>query len=87
MLYYIYHIPGTKYGMTQHYPQRCIDQGYTNYELIETHDDIMVGSEREKELNIASGYPWNDGQYYYLMVERGRANKGTPKSDTSKIKE
>jgi len=73
--------------MTQHYPQRCIDQGFDTYELTETHTDIMIGSEREKELNTTAGYPWNDGQYYYLMVERGTLNKGTPKSDTSKMKE
>ena len=75
-MYYIYHIPGVKYGMTKKYPQRCIDQGFTNYELTETHSDIMVGSEREKELNLNAGYPWNDSQYYYLMVERGSNNKG-----------
>ncbi len=84
-MYYIYHIPGVKIGMTKNYPQRCLDQGFTEYELTETHTDIMIGSEREKQLNLEHSYPWNDSQYYYLMVERGSNNKGNPNKHQRKL--
>ena len=69
--YYIYHIPGVKYGCTQNYPERPASQSEV-YELTEMHTDIMIASKREKELNIAAGYPWSDTQYYYKMVEYGK---------------
>ena len=71
MLYTIYHIPGLKYGCTNNYPERPASQSGV-YEFIEEHTDIMVASEREKQLNLEAGYPWSDSQYYYLMVDMGR---------------
>ena len=66
--FYIYHIPGLKYGCTQNYPARPASQSDI-YELAEVHTDIMVASEREKELNIAANYPWNDSQYYWRVMQ------------------
>jgi hypothetical protein len=68
--YYIYHIPGLKYGCTQKYPERPASQSNI-YELIETHNDIMIASEREKELNLQASYFWDDTQYYFKMVSMG----------------
>ena len=69
--YYIYHIPGRKYGCTQNYPARPASQSDI-YELTEVHTDIMIASKREKELNIAAQYPWTDSQYYWMQVRNGR---------------
>jgi hypothetical protein len=69
--YYIYHIPGVKYGCTQNYPERPASQSEV-YQLTEMHTDIMIASKREKDLNIAADYPWSDTQYYYKMVEMGK---------------
>ena len=74
--YYIYHIPGLKYGCTQNYPERPASQSEV-YELTEMHTDIMIASKREKELNIAADYPWSDTQYYYKMVENGKIGSGS----------
>lgn len=70
-MFYIYHIPGVKIGCTQNYPQRCIDQGFDNYELLETHNDIEVASDRELELQEQYGYSI-DRHRYVEMTVRGR---------------
>ena len=52
-MYSIYHIPGIKIGCTkQKVSKRIKQQGYTNFEILETHTDINIASEREKELNL-----------------------------------
>ena len=71
-MFTIYHIPGRKYGCTNNMKKRAYWGKYDYYEIVEHHDDIMVASEREKELNLEAGYPWSDAQYYYKMVNNGR---------------
>ena len=85
--FYIYHIPGRKYGCTQNYPARPASQSDI-YELTEVHTDIMVASEREKELNVDAGYPWSDGQYYWRQVNNGKISgiKNTENGHLNRIR-
>ena len=73
-MYYIYHIPGIKIGCTKYYPQRCIDQGFNSYELIETHEDVEIASNREIELQIQYGYG-RDSMAYTKTLEGVEASK------------
>lgn len=65
-MYYIYHIPtfvqpdGSigKIGCTsQQVKDRVNNQGYTNYEILETHSCIYTASDREIVLQKEYGYP------------------------------
>ena len=59
MIYYIYHIPGKKIGVTCDLNNRVTaQQGYApdEYEILETHKDIDVVSNRELELQKEYGY-------------------------------
>jgi len=59
MIYYIYHIPGKKIGVTCDLINRVtVQQGYApgEYEILEEHDDIDVVSTREIQLQKAFGY-------------------------------
>ena len=49
-MYYIYHIPGVKIGCTNDLDKRMSDQGFTNWEILETHEDGWVAGDREIEL-------------------------------------
>ena len=49
-IYHIYHIPGVKIGCSLNPKRRVKQQGYSEYEILETHTDIYVASKREKEL-------------------------------------
>jgi hypothetical protein len=55
-MYYIYHIKGVKIGCSTEPDVRVLKQGYTHYELLETHTDIDVVSDRERELQKQYGY-------------------------------
>lgn len=71
--YYIYHIPGVKIGCTSELEKRISDQGFTDYEILETHEDIYVASEREKELQREYGYR-GDGPHYWQSIEARAAS-------------
>ena len=55
-MYYIYHIKGVKIGCTKHLTRRMREQGFEQYEILETHEDIDVASKREIELQNKFGY-------------------------------
>ena len=58
-MYYIYHIPGKKIGVTRNLNHRVtLMQGYkeTEYEVLEQSDDIDYISDREIELQKSYGY-------------------------------
>ena len=55
-MYYIYHIPGVKIGCTQNLKRRMKEHKYPNYEVLETHIDIEIASERERQLQKQYGY-------------------------------
>jgi hypothetical protein len=55
-MYYIYHIPGKKVGCTKNLNNRLRQQNATTYEILETHSDIDIASNRERELQKQYGY-------------------------------
>lgn len=88
--YYIYHIPnfvhkdGTvgKIGCTEEEDAkvRVERQGYTEYEILETHTDIMIASDREIELQKQYGYPVDSCPYYktrQIVTEEGCKKGGS----------
>ena len=58
-MYYIYHIPGKKIGVTRNLNDRVTQQqGYkpNEYEVLESSEDIDYISTREIELQKSYGY-------------------------------
>jgi hypothetical protein len=62
-MYYIYHIPGVKIGCTTQPDRRVNQQGATEYEILETHSDIHIVSQREIELQKQYGYKVDNTLY------------------------
>ena len=59
MMYYLYHIPGKKIGVTRNLNKRVTQtQGYkpNEYEVLDQSDDIDYISKRELELQTSYGY-------------------------------
>jgi hypothetical protein len=79
--YYIYHIPTFvhkdgrigKIGCTEEEDAkvRVQNQGYTEYEILETHTDIMIASNREIELQKEYGYPVDKIPYHISRKQWG----------------
>lgn len=67
--YYIYHIKGKKIGVSTNPNLRVKNQGYNNFEILETHSDIHIVSYREIELQKQYGYRV-DRLPYYLSSQR-----------------
>jgi hypothetical protein len=76
--YYIYHIPTFKWkdgsigkiGCTKEPNKRIVyAQGYTDYQILEEHTDIMVASEREIQLQKEYGYKV-DREPYWRTIKR-----------------
>lgn len=57
-MYTIYHIPAkSKIGCTEQEPEiRVKAQGFTDFEILEIHEDIYIASNREIELQKQYGY-------------------------------
>ena len=55
-MYYIYHIPNVKIGVSQNPKNRVENQGYINFQILEEHTDVVIASKREKELQRQYGY-------------------------------
>ena len=53
-MYYLYHIKGVKIGCSKNPNKRIKQQGYNEWEILETHNDIDVASVRERELQKQS---------------------------------
>jgi hypothetical protein len=81
-MYYIYHIPGVKIGCTSNLKKRIQSQGFTEYEVLETHTDIDIASNREIELQNEYGYVEPSRTNYKQHIEFGKAGqiacKGKP---------
>jgi len=75
MTYYIYHIPGVKIGCTSQLKTRLKKQRFTEWEILETHTDIMVASAREIELQKEYGYTV-DTIPYWKSIENSGFTKG-----------
>jgi repressor of nif and glnA expression len=61
--YYIYHIKGKKIGCTKNPSSRIKQQNAIKWEILETHTDIDVASQREIELQKQYGYPTDTATY------------------------
>jgi hypothetical protein len=62
-MYYIYHIAGVKIGCSKNPKQRVKKQGFTEYTILEQHEDINVVSIREIELQKEYGYTIDNTLY------------------------
>ena len=63
--FYIYHVPGVKVGCTTNPERRVVsEQGYKDYEILESHTDISIASVREIELQEKLGYSRDNSQSY-----------------------
>jgi NTP pyrophosphatase (non-canonical NTP hydrolase) len=69
-MYYLYHIPGKKIGVTCNLNKRVtLTQGYTadEYEVLDQSDDIDYISEKEIELQKSYGYKVDRKKYSELI--------------------
>jgi len=69
-MYYLYHIPGKKIGVTRDLNTRVtLIQGYkeNEYEVLEQSDDISYISDREIELQKSYGYKVDRKPYKHLF--------------------
>jgi len=72
-MYYIYHIPGVKIGCSTNPDNRVPEQGYTDWEILETHEDGWTAGDRELELQKEYGYKVDSSHY---MITVGNRHKG-----------
>ena len=73
-MYYLYHIPGKKIGVTRNLNTRVtLIQGYkeNEYEVLEQSDDIDHISDREIELQKSYGYKV-DRQSYKNLINKNK---------------
>ena len=76
-MYYIYHIPGKKIGVTRNLNTRVtLIQGYkeNEYEVLEQSDDIDYISDREIELQKSYGYKVDLKKYKNLNFNKMKIN-------------
>jgi len=76
-MYYLYHIPGKKIGVTRNLKNRVtLMQGYkeTEYEVLEQSDDIDYISDREIELQKSYGYKVDLKKYKNLKFNKMKIN-------------
>ena len=76
-MYYLYHIPGKKIGVTRNLNTRVtLIQGYkeTEYEVLEQSDDIDYISDREIELQKSYGYKVDLKKYKNLDFNKMKIN-------------
>ena len=82
-MYYIYHIEGIKIGCTVDIPHRMREQGFTQWEILETHTDIYEVSDREIELQKQYGLPIDTIPYWKAVENRPKWNNETRHEFTS----
>ena len=76
-MYYLYHIPGKKIGVTRNLKNRVtLIQGYKEgeYEVLEQSDDIDYISDREIELQKSHGYKVDIRKYKNLKFNKMKIN-------------
>ena len=77
MIYYLYHIPGKKIGVTRDLNSRVVDQqGYDldEIEVLEQSTDIDYISDRELELQQSYGYRVDRQKYKDLYINKIKSN-------------
>tara|TARA_R100000951_G_scaffold88457_2_gene76492 strand:+ start:48 stop:503 length:456 start_codon:yes stop_codon:yes gene_type:complete len=72
MEYYIYHIAGVKIGCTSQLEIRMQQQGFTEWEILETHTDGWHAGDREIELQKEYDLPVDKVHY---MIARQNMQK------------
>ena len=75
-MYYLYHIPGKKIGVTRNLNKRVTEtQGYkpTEYEVLDQSEDISYISDREIELQKSYGYRV-DRKLYKTLFNKMKIN-------------
>jgi len=71
-MYYIYHIEGVKIGCSTNPKERVRRQGYLNYSILESYNDINIAAKREIELQKIYGYiEKNIGTDYVQQYQYG----------------
>jgi hypothetical protein len=86
-MYYIYHIKDFKWkdgsigkiGCTEKPKERVKRQKYIDYDILETHTDIMIASQREIELQKQYGYKVDKVPYWKSKkapTKEGRVKSG-----------
>ena len=84
-MYYIYHIPGKKIGVTRNLNMRVtLTQGYApdEYEVLDQSDDINYISEKEIELQKSYGYRV-DRKKYNELVKLNKMNINVTEQTTT----
>jgi hypothetical protein len=75
-VFFIYHIPGIKIGCSTNPNQRVKNQGYSNFEILESHNEIEIASKREIELRNQYGYKEDNVKTDYVQhYEFGRKGR------------
>ena len=77
-MYYIYHIFGKKIGVTRNLNKRVeVTQGYapSEYEVLETSNDIHYVSSRERDLQRLYGYKVDRDSYKQVINSKNKPNK------------
>jgi len=67
----IYHIPNVKIGCSDDVERRVSAQGYSDYEILESHSCIFTASDREKELQQEYGYSVDKILYWQSFKRLG----------------
>jgi len=78
MMYYLYHIPGKKIGVTRDLDNRVtVAQGYKpgEYEVLDSSEDISYISNKEIELQKSYGYKVDRQTYRDLMNKKSNKMK------------
>ena len=74
-MYYLYHIPGKKIGVTRDLNKRVtLVQGYKpdEYEVLESSEDIDYISDKEIELQKSYGYKVDRRKYNQLYLKSNK---------------
>jgi len=76
MKYTLYHIKGRKWGMTDQLQTRLKMQGLKLSDCceFEYYDNVDIGANREKELNLRDGYGWHKAEDYRRVCEMARSS-------------
>ena len=85
-MYYLYHIPGKKIGVTCNLNKRVtLTQGYgpDEYEVLDQSDDIDYISEKEIELQQSYGYKIDRKKYNELIKSNKKMNINVTEQTTT----
>lgn len=89
-MYYIYHIPGKKIGVSRVLDKRLKNQGYkiSDAKILEEHTDIYEVSKRELELQKEYGYTVDDKPYHILckLASKGGFKQGPENVKSGQLK-